>query len=64
MEQRLSEEDLEKFRSINANLKARGTKKVTVVDDRGSTQTEHWNDRVDANVVVNPIQVGVTVKGD
>lgn len=54
--------DLEKLRSIGS-LTRKGTSKTTVVDQRGSTTTEHWNGKVDAQVCPEAITLKVSPKG-
>jgi hypothetical protein len=54
----------EKLRSLNFSKGKRGTsKKVPVLDDRdgsvGGYQTEHWDDRQDAEVILKPVTVEV-----
>lgn len=53
--------DLNKLRSVGVNTSDKSPR-TKVVDERGSTQTEHYSGRVDAQVVAPTVVASVKVQ--
>lgn len=60
---KLTEKDKERLRSVGYNREGYKTSKKRIVkDSRGSSQTEHFDGRVDAEIRPAPLKVTSKVK--